>query len=154
MRKPFAIGAASLAVFLSLGLAACGSDDSGDSGDTAAEPLTKAELVAEADRICTETNDEYTVKVDENLNEESTTEDAVAFITEEAVPLYTEQVEQLQELQPADEVAQEWADVTAAFESDMQDLEADPESVLTEDSAFPEATRLARKFGIGVCGVD
>ena len=70
MRKPLAVGAATIAVALSLGLAACGSDDSD-------EGLTKAEVIEQADAVCLD----YTGQLAEivsNLDPQATQADAEA----------------------------------------------------------------------------
>lgn len=151
MRNPLAVGAATLAIVLSLGLAACGSDD--DSGDAPSEDaLTKTELVAEADAICTETNSELITKANDLLKPDSTQEDAEAFVNDEVVPLYETQIEKLRALEPDDESSDSYTEMIDTLESELQVIADDPSVMATQGSAFPEATSMAKEFGLKVCG--
>ncbi len=144
MRKTLITSFAILA--LSFGVAACGSDDSGD------ETLTQAQLIEQADEICSTTNSDLVAKVDENLTEESTQEDAEAFIGDEIVPLYRDQIEQLRALEPDEESADSYNEMIDTLESELQAVEDDPSLMTTQDTAFPEATEQAKAFGLKVCG--
>lgn len=150
MRNPLAIGATTLALALSLGIAACGSsDDSGDSGDT----LTNSELIAQADEICTTYNDKLGTLTDEAaLDENSSKEEVTAFISDEIVPLYQEQVDALRELQPNEEDADGFNEIITTLDSEVEAVEDDPAAALSMEDPFQGATAKATEFGLEVCG--
>jgi len=150
MRKPLAIGAATLAVALSLGLAACGSsDDSSDNGDV----LTNAELVSKADAICTKYSDKLSkIQKDSGLNAQSTAADVTAFISDDIVPLYKDQIDELRTLQPNDDDADSYNAVIDTLESELKVVEDDPEGSLKSQDPFAEASKKAKDFGLESCG--
>lgn len=148
MRKPFAIGAATLALVLSFGLVACGSDDSGSSNE---DVLTNTQLIEEADAICTDFNGQLAQEI-EGLDESSNQQDVDAFVTDTMVPLYEEEISELRALQPNSEDEAAYTEMIDTLESELQDVEADPSQVTGGGTAFPEATKMAKDFGLTVCG--
>ncbi|MBN8868299.1 MAG: hypothetical protein J0H66_00290 [Solirubrobacterales bacterium] len=151
MRNPLAVGAATLAVVLSLGLAACGSsDDSGDSGDST---LSNSELIAQADQVCTDYNKKLT-KIQENtdLTADSSKEDIAAFISDDIVPLYKDQIASLRELNPNEDDADDFNDIVDTLDSELKAVEDDPEGSIDESDPFAGATAKAKEFGLKVCG--
>lgn len=150
MRNPLAVGAATLAVVLSLGLAACGSsDDSGDSGDT----LTNSELVAQADQICKDYNDQLLqIQEDSKLDASSSKEDITSFISDDLVPLYKDQVDELRGLSPNEDDSEAYNEIVDTLESELQTVEDDPSAALDESNPFGGATAKAKEFGLEVCG--
>lgn len=148
MRKTLLAGAAVLA--LSFGVVACGSDDSGDSSD---EALTNTELIAQADQICSDYNDQLTtIQEDSGLSADSSQDEKISFISDDIVPLYRDQVDELRALTPSDEDADAYADVVDTLESNLDDVESDPEAALAADNPFADATAKANDFGLEVCG--
>lgn len=150
MRKPLAIGAATLAVVLSLGLAACGSsDDSSDNEDM----LTKSELVSKADAICTQFNDKlFNLQDDSGITEKSSDDKKAAFISNKIVPLYEDQVDQLRSLQPNGDDAETYTDLVDTLESELKTVADDPKGALQESNPFEGASKKAQDFGLKVCG--
>lgn len=151
MRNPLAVGAATLAVVLSLGLAACGSsDDSGDSGDST---LSNSELIAQADQVCADYNKKLT-KIQENsdLTEDSSKEDIASFISDDIVPLYKDQIAALRELNPNEDDAEDFNDIVDTLDSELKVVEDDPEGSIDESDPFAGATDKAKEFGLKVCG--
>lgn len=148
MRKPLAIGATTLALVLSFGLVACGSDDSGSSNE---DVLTNAELIQQADAICTDYNAQLTQKI-EGLDESSSQEDVNNFVTDEMVPLYEKEIDELRALQPDPEDEAAYTEMIDTLESELRDVEEDPSQVTGGGTAFPEATKMAKDFGLKVCG--
>lgn len=148
MRKTLLAGAAVLA--LSLGVVACGSDDSGDSSD---EALTNTELIAQADEICTDYNDQLTtIQEDSGLSADSPQEEKISFISDDIVPLYRDQVDELRSLTPSEEDSEAYTDIIDTLESNLDDVESDPEAALNSEDPFAEATAKAQDFGLEVCG--
>lgn len=147
MRKPLAIGAATLAVVLSLGLAACGSDDSSTDEDS----LTNTELIEQADTICTDFNGQLAEKA-ASLTPDSSRDDVNAFVTDEVVPLYEQEIDELRALKPNSEDEAAYTEMLDTLESELKKVEEDPGLMTSGGTAFPEATGLAKDFGLTVCG--
>jgi hypothetical protein len=151
MRNPLAVGAATLAVVLSLGLAACGSsDDSGDSGDAT---LSNSELITQADQVCSDYNDKLTkIQEDSDLSSDSSKADITAFISDEIVPLYKDQIADLRELNPNEDDSEAFNDIVDTLDSELKTVEDDPEASIDESDPFAGATAKAKEFGLKVCG--
>lgn len=145
MRKPLALGIATLALTLSLGLAACGSSDD--------DSLSNEELITQADAICTDYNDQLVELLNETgLNDQSSQAEVVDFASNEIVPLYEDQVEELRGLEPNEDDAAAFTDIIDTLESEVQAVKDDPESAVTNDDPFAGATAKANEFGLEVCG--
>lgn len=144
MRKPLAAGAAILFVALSLGLTACGSSESDDS-------LTNAQVVEQADAICTDFNARL-LDIISNLDPNSTQADAETLVTDEIVPLYEQEIEELRALEPNSDDEAAYTEMLDTLETELQAIEADPSRLTSGGTAFPEATKKAKEFGLKVCG--
>ena len=144
MRKPLAVGAATIAVALSLGLAACGSDDSD-------EGLTKAEVIEQADAVCLDYTEQL-AEIVSNLDPQATQADAEALVTDEIVPLYEQEIEELRAIEPNSDDEAAYTEMLDTLESELQAIEDDPSRITSGDTAFPEATKMAQEFGLTECG--
>ena len=153
MRNPIAIGAATLLVALSCGVAACGSSD--DSSSSNEDVLTNTELIAQADDICAKYNDQLDQSVtDAGLNGNSPKEDITTWISDTMVPMYQDQIDELRALQPDSEDAEAYTDIIDTLESELQTIEDDPAASVEQSDPFPEATAKANDFGLEVCGAN
>jgi hypothetical protein len=150
MRKPLAIGAATLAVTLSLGLAACGSSDDDSGNDDA---LSNSELVSKADAICTDYNQQLVDITDNSkLTNDSSKTEVAAFISDEIVPLYKKQIDELRGLQPNDEDAEAYNEIVDTLSSELKTVEDDPKASVTMEDPFAGASKKADEFGLKECG--
>lgn len=146
MRNPFAIGAATLAVVLSLGLAACGGSESDDS-------LSNADLIAQADAICEDYNNQLVAAFNETeLNNQSSKQEVSAFASDTLVPLYENQVAELRTLEPNEDDAEAYNDIVDTLDSEVQAVAEDPVAAINNDNPFAGATAKANEFGLEVCG--
>ena len=156
MRKSLIAGIAVLA--LSFGMVACGgSDDSSSdsSSSSSSEGLTNAELIKEGDALCTKFDGEVAVAFqDAGLKEGSTQADFEAFVTDEIVPLYREQIEEFRQITPNEEDADDWNAIVNSLETELDAVEENPESALGDTTPFPDSTAAAKDFGLKVCGAD
>lgn len=147
MRKPLAVAAATLAVVL--GLAACGGSDESD------DTLSNSELIAQADEICTKYENELTTLLEEtNLNDNSSRQEITAFISDELVPVYQAEVEELKALEPNEDDAEAFNDIVDTFDSQVQAVADDPEAAVDQEDPFAEATAKAQEFGLEACGAQ
>lgn len=150
MRKPLAIVAATAAVVLSLGLAACGSDSSTSADE---DVLTNQELITQADKICTDFNNELATKAQKSgLSDKSPKSKITAFVSDEIVPMYRDEIDELRALEPNSEDADAYAKMIDTLESELDAVEQDPEAAVASNTPFPEASKLADEFGLQVCG--
>jgi len=145
MRNPIAIGVATLAIALSLGLAACG----GSSDDS----LSNDELITQADAICQDYNDKLVAAFNETeLNNQSSKQEVAAFASDTIVPLYQDQVDELRALEPNEDDAEAYNDIVDTLDSEVQAIADDPEAAVDNDDPFAGATAKAADFGLEVCG--
>ncbi|HRV59541.1 MAG: hypothetical protein KDB54_10115 [Solirubrobacterales bacterium] len=154
MRNPFTIGAATLAVVLSLGLAACGSSD--DSGDSGEDTLTKSELITQADQICQKGNQELQKLAADAFpgNSQPSTSEVASFISDEIVPHYRDEVDQLRALNPDEADSSDWNNVVDTFEKELDAVEEDPQVAAKSSDPFTESSAAAKDFGLKVCGAS
>jgi hypothetical protein len=145
MRKTLIAGAAVLA--LTFGVAACGSDDSNE------DALTNAELVKQADQICTDFSEKFTTLQEESgLDNQSSKEDVVAFISDDIVPLYEDELSELRELTPSEEDADAYNDMLDTLESEVNEVAEDPEAAMSSEDPFAGSRSKAAEFGLEKCG--
>jgi len=148
MRNPLAVGVATLAVVLSLGLAACGSSD-----DSSEETLSNSELIAQADAICKQGSDQLDKEYSAAANGGQLQGEALtAFVTDTVLPQYEDQAEQLGALEPNEDDADAYNDIVTKFSDAIDEAKADPEAALGPDNPFAEATQAAKDFGLTECG--
>ena len=146
MRKPLAVGVATLAV--ALGLAACGGSDDSDA-------LSNADLIAQADAICADYDEQLTTITDEAaLDENSSKAEVAQFVSDEIVPLYQDQVDELGALEPNEDDADAYNDIVDTLDSEVQAVADDPEAAIDQDNPFAGATAKAQEFGLEECGAE
>lgn len=145
---------------LALALAGCGgSDTTTGGGDDAAapEPLTKTELVAQADAIC----EDMQKKIDEIPSPESI-EDLESAISQQ-ITISGPAIEELQALTPPEDLASDYETWTSKLEQ-MQDgtekvrdaaasgSQSDVEAIIEEvDTVNKEADEIGKQIGFKVC---
>ena len=132
------------------GLAGCGGD-----GEVSA-----AEFRDQADAVCAEADEQVTAVPDPESNED------VGAYLDKVVPIVREQTEKLTELDPPEELEEDWnramelqqenVDVAedaqqAAEDGDQQELE---ETLSRVDENDEELDRLAETLGLDTCGED
>ncbi|MBN8867131.1 MAG: hypothetical protein J0H98_06225 [Solirubrobacterales bacterium] len=145
MKKTLIAGVATVFA-LSFGIAACGSSDSDDS-------LSKSELIAQADAICTKGNEALSTKAQAAFgNKQPSNKETVAFISDEIVPLYQGEIDDLRALQPDDADADDWNNIVDTLETELKAVEDDPQAAKDSQNPFPEASAAAKDFGLEVCG--
>ena len=142
------IGAALVAGAL---FAGCGG---GDSSDTTATALSKAEYQKQGNAICAKGNKVIAAQVQKQFkNGQPTQQQIEQFATETAIPTIQNEIDQLRAL-PAP--SGDEATVNAIYDAAQQGIDAakkDP-SIIAQDNpqAFAKANKLAKAYGLGVCG--
>lgn len=142
-------------VVVAWALAGCGGGSGADSTSTAA-PLSKAQFVAQANRICKEAAEskEHNLEAaraelpakEQSAPSQQTLED---LIRNSALPPIREMTVALGELSPpaGDEAA---GRVVSMFESALKEAEAEPEKLISTDP-FTSASEAARAYGLHEC---
>ena len=86
------------------------------------------------------------------LDENSSRQEIATYISDDLVPLYQEQVDELRSLNPNEEDAAAYNDIVDTLESELQVVEDDPEAAIDAEDPFAGATAKAQDFGLEVCG--
>lgn len=145
-------------------VAGCGGDGSGGAtaGEgvaasvTTSDELTRAELILEADRICTQTDKtqeaELKAFLKDHPNSQSTPKGQAKLVREAGLPPLREELQELAALgAPPGEEKQVEA-VLKALETAIEKSEDDPASLLKdEDNLFGKVGELAANYGFGAC---
>ncbi len=139
--------------------AGCGGDDNNDSSSTdngattAVEAITKSAFITEADQICKESNDQIDTE-GRKLGNSPTKSELESFVSNTLVPGIQQQLDQIRALgAPAGDEDQVNALLDAA-QADLDELEADPGLLSSNDEVFADANKLANDYGLKVCGSD
>ena len=145
MNKPkFALAASLLAAaFFATG---CGGGE--DSSDEPAP--TKSAYITEGDAICTASQTEFEAIVKDLPNDVEAPESQAA-ITDEVVPLYRDQIEQLRALTPFFFNDTATTEIYDSVDQALDTIEVDP-SALDDAGTFEEANTLAVDYGFEACG--
>lgn len=146
-----------LVAVLAVAIAGCGSGD--DSGDDATVSAAKAELITQADALCTKSAQQLNAAVEKRLkqigNRDLNNKDIVAIFTDITLPGLEKLYDQIGELQPPPEDAEQFQEILDAADQAIKEGEADPEklAVLSGDKTpFDRANQLQQEFGFKVCG--
>jgi hypothetical protein len=163
-----------LALALAAGLiaAGCGDDDddtttssttttteAGATGATGAtgEPLTKEEFIVEADAVCKAGDQKIDAGAQETFGGGGNPGKAEqeAFVVEVVIPSIQEQVDGIAALTPPEGDEDEVAAIVDAAQAAVDQIEEDPSALTGGGSGpdpFAEANKLAKEYGLEVCG--
>jgi hypothetical protein len=148
------------AMAVALVAAGCGSSDNSSSESTAS--LTKAEFVKEGNAICTKGNAQLDSEFEAFSKEHgiSETKAPSKAVQEEAaeeilIPAITTQVEELRALGTPEGDEGEVDEILTGAEEAVEEGEEDPASLIGNGSGgFTEVNKLAREYGLTVCGEE
>ncbi|HEX5095242.1 MAG TPA: hypothetical protein VFX21_04485 [Acidimicrobiia bacterium] len=153
---------AALAAVAVLAFAGCGGDDDDSSGGGGGsdDTVSEAEFQKQANALCVKFNDEVDAKSEElnsSLDENSTPEDIANVFIDEILPLFRDQVQELQDLPTPDANAEQYDELFDDLESAADDLEQqakdDPEKLFSsEEDPFADLDQRARDLGLDDCG--
>jgi hypothetical protein len=139
---------------LAIGVIAAGCGSSSDSTSS----LTKAEFIKQADAICTAGNKsdeaEFEAYAKENGLENKEPSDAQKeeLVTDVVLPSISKQGEEISALgAPSGEEDQVNA-IVDGIEGAVEEAEGDPSVVLSGPGPFKEVDKLAKDYGLTVCG--
>lgn len=138
---------AALLTVAGLFAAGCGGDNDSSSSDPAP---TKAAYIVKADAICAADQSDFEAIVQDLPGDIEAPESQTA-ITEEIVPLFRDQIEQLRALTPPDGDEETTAAIYDAVDEATNLVEENP-SALDQADLFDEADTLATDYGLKVCG--
>ncbi|MGH9181392.1 MAG: hypothetical protein ACRDY5_06720, partial [Acidimicrobiales bacterium] len=140
-----------LMILTMAGLAGCGGggDDSGD-GDR----LTRAEFLKQANAICKK-GDARIDKEAENIDDEADTEEVAAFIEDTVLPETRAQVDDVDDLKPPENLADDVDEALAATRRALDKVEDDPEGAIEDgEEIFADANERLNDLGLTECGDD
>jgi hypothetical protein len=132
--------------------AGCGSSDDSSSTTSTAASITKAAFVAKANAICAAGNKVANEAAQQQFgNQQPTQAEIEQFTTSTVVPSTQDQIDQISALgAPAGDEAQVKAIIDTA-QADIDKLKSDP-SLITSNTFFTDANKLAADYGLTVCG--
>jgi hypothetical protein len=139
-----------LALVPALIAAGCGSSD--NNSTTTAAAITKSAFIAKADAICAAGNKTANQAGEQQFGHNKPTKaDLEQFASGTIVPSVEKQLSEIRALgAPAGDEAQVKA-ITDAAQADVDKLKKDP-SLITSNSTFDDANKLAQQYGLKVCG--
>jgi hypothetical protein len=152
--------------------AGCGDDDddeattpatteeaaTGATGATGAADVSpeRAELIEQADEICAEGDRQIDAEAQEvfgGSQQEPPAAEQEAFVTETVIPNIQNQLDQLRELDPPEEDADEFNAILDEAQAALDELEQDPGAFVGGgEDPFAEVNQRAREFGLQDCG--
>jgi hypothetical protein len=164
-RLPFLLLAAVAATAI---VAGCGDDDetttstpttttgaTGASGATGAADASpeKAAFLKEADAICAAGDKEIDAEANEVFGSgEPSAKEQSDFVENTVIPSIQEQLDQLSELDPPAEDADEFDGIVDDAQSALDELESDPSSLTSGSDPFADVNQRAQDFGLTACG--
>lgn len=134
----------------------CGGDEPSEPAEPAEPvPLTKAEFIFEADRICFSAESQIEAAADDYATQEDPDPREVRrIVTRVVVPKLRAEVQTIRLLEPPAGDEDEVEAILAATERGADALDGDPEAALDGLPApLREAERLARAYGSKQCGL-
>jgi hypothetical protein len=147
-----------LAVLVALAtvIAGCGGgDDSATSGS-----LTKAEFIKKADAICEKGNDSINTEVDEFAKEKGTTPEKMTkeqqeeFVEQVVAEDIRSQAEEIGDLGAPSGDEKQIEAMVEAVEDGAGEIEEEPKVLFGKSNPLAEGTKLAKEYGLKVCGEE
>jgi hypothetical protein len=149
--------------------AGCGGDDDdetttvsstttteGATGATGAEVSEeRAALIEEADAICAAGDEEIDAEAQDvfgNSNEEPPAAEQEAFVEDTVIPNVQDQLDQLSELDPPEEDAEEFQSIIDNAQAALDELADDPSTFVGGEDPFADVNQQAQEFGLTACG--
>lgn len=155
MNKPLLTVVAVLVALAAIVAGCGGGDDSDTSGS-----LTKPEFIKKADAICEEGNKSINTEVDEFAKEKGTTPEKM---TKEQQEEFVEQVVAADIRSQAEEIGDLGAPsgdekqieaMVKAVEDGADEIEEEPKVLFGKANPLAEGTKLAKEYGLKVCGEE
>ena len=146
----------SIALLAALALAGCGGEATTTTSTGGRVPLTKAEFIAQADRICFAVESQIEAALDDFVTSKQKPDPAqVRRVAREiVVPRLHEEVATIRLLEPPAADRDEVDAILEATERGADQIAADPEAAVDRvPSGLREAERLARDYGSDECGI-
>ena len=139
-----------LLLSLSSMLVACGGGEDSSSPEPEAEPLSKAEFVEQADKICADGNQEIRTAAEE-FPAQPSDEEVTQFAEEVLVPNIQQQHDDIAALGAPEGDEDAVQAILDALQEGIDVVEQDPATLLSSDDPFGEASDLAEAYGLVEC---
>jgi hypothetical protein len=134
-------------LLLATGLIVAGCGDGDD------DTLSKSEFIAKADAICEKGNKEIEAAPSPAGGDRPSQQALEQFATDTLIPNIQKQVNDIRALEPPEEDESQVDAILNSAQTSIDELKADPSKITDEDS-FAEANKLARDYGLKVCGEE
>lgn len=147
-----------LVIAFAAGLIAAGCGDDDDDGGDEGEAPTKQEFIAQADRICSESDARIESAAEERFgqsNQEPSAAEQEQFVTETVIPEIEGQIDGVDGLTPPEGDEDEIQAIVDAGNEGIDAGKEDPSLFQQEgggEDPLAEASRLAQEYGLKVCG--
>jgi len=156
LNKALLVAIAALVALAAL-IAGCGGgDDTTDETVT----LTKTEFIKQADQICEEGNKSINTGVDQFAEEKGTTPEKLTkdqqeeFVEQVVAGDIRTQAEEIGDLGAPSGDEEQIEQMVDAVESAADEIEDEPELLFGKTNPLAEGTKLAKDYGLKVCGEE
>jgi hypothetical protein len=155
---------AAVMIIALVAVAGCGGDGDGDKGASTTPvnggaPLTKAQFIASADKLCKATTDKITAaatKLRASAQKTGTlpVREVATFLTKTSLPAYDALLDDLRALTPPKDDEKTIDGLVAALAGAIDTAKSDPVKYSKNGSAdpFDDANKRAIAYGMKVCG--
>ncbi len=147
MKLNYSLAIVAVSVAAMFGLAACGDDEDSESSEAESTALTQDELVSEADTICTVHAKAIDSGAKEAFADGQTPVAIRAFVKDTALPQYSAQIGQHDQLEPPEDVASDWDAFIEASTAARDALKDDP-NLAVEPGGFDDVNAQAEALGL------
>jgi hypothetical protein len=145
-------GALAAALFVTALLAGCGGGGSSDGGDVTAGDVSKDEYIAQANKICRESDDEFQ-KATEDLPDNPSQDEIVATIDDSIVPILRDTLDQLRALEAPQADVDELTGIYDGLQGEIDAVDEDPEKFAGQSAnPFEESSAAFTDYGMDDCG--
>jgi len=127
-------------------------------GSGGSDPLTKAEFIEQADRICKEGSNQIRKEYEAFAKQHNTAKTGVSqeqgteIGLQILLPNVQSQTEELRELEPPEGDEAQVAAMLDALEAGVEEGNQNPKSLLSSNYPLSKGNQLAQKYGFKVCG--
>lgn len=130
----------------------CGGDDEEEGGTAQPEPLSKADFVEQANKICADGNAEIEAAA-QDLPDEPTEEQVTQFSEDVLLPNIQGQHDAIADLGAPEGDEDEVTAILEALQEGLDVVEEDPSTLLSDEDPLGEASDLAEDYGLADCAV-
>jgi hypothetical protein len=148
--KRLSAAAAAVLAIGAFAAAGCGGSDDNDSSALKTSDLSKSEWIAQADRICAESDKGIEQQAGQFFKGRPTPETEAQFVQQAVVPGIESANDQIRELGAPEGDEDQVQAMLDAADQGLAKVKADPSAL--EHGALEEGSALSKQYGLKVCG--